>query len=68
MLLSPIPHVPSDESGGPKLSFRTPQSEANLTSPVFFGVIWLIISLTALYTALSTPGFWGQGIGKKKSV
>lgn len=64
MLLSPISYVPSHESGDLIFRFRTPNPEAKSTNFVFIAVFAVAVLLTAFFTALSTPGFWGQGIGK----
>ena len=64
MLLSPITHVPSDKSEGPKFDFHTPQPGETTTSLVVTAIFWVFGLFAAFSTALSTPGFWGQGIGK----
>lgn len=64
MLLSPITHVLSDKSEGPKFDFHTPQAGGTTTSLVVTAVFWVFGLFAAFSTALSTAGFWGQGIGK----
>ena len=64
MLLSPIPYVPSDKSERPKFNFGPPQLGTTSTRWVINAVFWMSGLFVALFTALSTPGFWGQGIGR----
>ena len=63
MLLSPIPHVPFDKSEGPKYNSRPSQPESSSARLVINAIFWLSGLFFALFTALRTPGFWGQGIG-----
>ena len=66
MLLSPIPNVPSDKSESPKFEFRSSKPQINTTRLGINAGFWMCGLFVALYTALSTPGFWGQGIGKMR--
>ena len=60
MLLSPIPSVPSDKLEGPEFRFCYSPTSTRLGINVVF---WMCGLFVALYTALLTPGVWGQGIG-----
>ncbi len=64
MLLSPIPYVPSDKSESPKFRFCPLQPGTTSTRLVINAVFWMSGLFVALFTALSTPGLWGQGIGR----
>ena len=59
MLLSPVPTVPSDSFEAAKFSSRSLNSTRLGINVVF----WMCGLFFALYTALLTPGIWGQGIG-----
>ena len=64
MLLSPVPYTLLAGPDGPKFHFHQQQPGISTASLVLGFVVWAIGLLIAFFAALSSPGFWGQGIGK----
>ena len=64
MLLSPVNSVPSDKPEGPKFQCHKSQPGANPSRLLFTIILWVSALFIAFFTALSTPGLWGQGTGK----